>query len=68
VEITGEFKDVTFRAPVGSFAFEDDIGDMQVMVLKAALDSYGFGDKLGALVTGALKTRLKAAEQSQVSK
>jgi hypothetical protein len=68
VEITGEFKDITFRAPVGSFAFEDDVGDMQLMVLKAALDSYSFGDKLGALVTKALKARLQAAEQAQVSK
>lgn len=68
VEILGEFTDVSFRAPVGSFAFEDDIGDMQMMVLKAALDSYGFGNKLGDLVAGALKARLKAAEQSQVSK
>lgn len=67
VQVNGEFSDVSFRAPVGGFGFEDEAGDMQIMVLKAALESYNFGDKLGALVVGAIKGKVKEAERKRVA-
>lgn len=60
--VNTEFTDVTFRM-AGGIGFEDDLGDMQIMVLKAALQSFNFSDKLGSLVTETLKARVKEAEQ-----
>lgn len=61
VAIDGEFSDVQFRMTSG-IAFEDEMGDMQLMVLKAALGSLNFDGRLGTLVTNALKKKLADAE------
>lgn len=57
-----DFADVQFKM-AGGIGFEDELGDLQVMVLKAALECYNFPGKIGELVTGALKAKIKAAQK-----
>jgi hypothetical protein len=63
VLVNGQFADVQFRM-VGGIGFEDDMGDMQVMIVKAALQSFNFSDKLGEIITANLKRKLAAKPPS----
>jgi hypothetical protein len=64
VAVKGEFTDVQFRM-AGGIGWEDDLGDMQIMVLKAAIGAIGFDGRIGALVVNALRKRLADAEQKR---
>jgi hypothetical protein len=65
VAVNSEFSDVQIRM-AGGVGFEEEIGDLQVMVLKAAFGSIGFEGRLGELITGTLKAMVKKADADKI--
>ena len=61
VRVNGLFGDIQFRM-AGGIGFEDDMGDMQLMILKAALDQTYFPDAIGKQIVAKLRAKVKAAD------